>query len=58
MNVDASVSYKLDENFMFTFDALNLTDQASNIYADETAQRSYQFHKTGRVFYIGVKYTY
>jgi outer membrane receptor protein involved in Fe transport len=58
MNVDASASYKLDENLMFTFDALNLTNQASNVYADKTAQRAYQYHKTGRVFYIGAKYTY
>jgi iron complex outermembrane receptor protein len=58
LNVDASASYKMDENVMFTFDALNLTNQASNIYADKFAQRAYQFHKTGRVFYAGVKFTY
>jgi TonB-dependent receptor len=58
MNVDASASYKLDENLMFTFDALNLTNQASNVYADKTAQRAYQYHQTGRVFYVGAKYTY
>jgi TonB-dependent receptor len=57
-NVDASASYKLNESMMFTFDAMNLTNQASNIYADKTAQRSYQFHKTGQVFYVGAKYTY
>ena len=57
-NLDASASYKLSENMMFTFDAMNLTNQASNIYADKTAQRSYQFHKTGQVFYLGAKYTY
>lgn len=57
-NVDASASYKLSESLMFTFDAMNLTNQASNIYADKTAMRSYQFHKTGQVFYIGAKYTY
>jgi TonB-dependent receptor len=58
LNVDASSSYKLDDNLTFTFDALNLTNQASNIYADKTAQRAYQYHKTGRVFYIGAKYNY
>jgi len=58
LNIDASASYKMDENLMFTFDALNLTNQASNIYADQYAQRSYQYHETGRVFYIGAKYTY
>jgi TonB-dependent receptor len=57
-NLDASTSYKLNENLMFTFDAINLTNQASNIYADRDAQRAYQFHKTGQVFYLGVKYTY
>jgi iron complex outermembrane recepter protein len=57
-NLDASTSYKVSENLMFTFDAMNLTDQAVNIYADKYAQRSYQYHETGRVFYIGAKYTY
>lgn len=57
-NVDASTSYKVNEKLMFTFDAMNLTNQASNIYADQYAQRSYQFHKTGQVFYIGAKYNY
>ncbi len=58
LNLDASSSYKWSDNLMFTFDAMNLTNQASNIYADNTAQRSYQYHETGRVFYVGVKYTY
>ncbi len=58
LNVDASVSYKYTENVMFTFDALNITDQASNIVADYYAQRSYQYHKTGPVYYLGVKFTY
>jgi TonB-dependent receptor len=57
-NLDASASYKVDENFMLTVDALNLTNQASNIYADQFAQRTYQYHETGRVYYAGVKYTY
>jgi TonB-dependent receptor len=57
-NLDASMSYKYSENIMVSADALNLTDQATNIYADEFAQRPYFYHKTGRVFYMGVKYTY
>lgn len=58
LNIDASMSYKYSEELMFTFDAMNLTNQASNIYADKYAERSYQYHETGRVFYMGVKYTY
>ncbi len=57
-NLDASVSYKYDEHMMLTFDGLNLTDQASDIVADYYAQRAYQYHKTGPVYYLGVKYTY
>ena len=58
LNVDASLSYKWDDNFMFTVDALNLTNQPSDIYADQYAQRSYQYHQTGRVYFFGIKYTY
>lgn len=57
-NLDASVSYKLNEQVMFTFDAINITNQASNIYADKNAKRSYQYHETGPVYYAGVKYSY
>jgi TonB-dependent receptor len=57
-NLDAAASYKLGENLVFTIDALNLTNQAGNIYLDKTAMRSYQWHKTGSVYFLGVKYTY
>lgn len=57
-NLDASMSYKYSDEIMLTLDALNLTNQGSNIYADKFAQRSYQFHKTGRVLFAGIKYTY
>jgi TonB-dependent receptor len=57
-NLDASASYKLNESLTFTLDALNLTDQASNIVADYYAQRAYQYHKTGPVYYLGARYTY
>ncbi len=57
-NLDGSASYKLNDHLMFTFDALNITNQAVNIYADQFAQRSYQYHETGRVLYLGAKYTY
>jgi TonB-dependent receptor len=58
LNVDASTSYKYNEAVTFTFDAINLTNQGTNIVADKFAQRAYQFHKTGQVFFAGIKYTY
>jgi len=57
-NLDASMSYKYNEQLMFTFDAINITNQASNIYADKYAERAYQYHETGPVYYAGVKYSY
>jgi TonB-dependent receptor len=57
-NLDAQVSYKYNENFLFFVNGMNLTDQATDIVADRFAERSYVYHKTGRVFYIGVKYTH
>ena len=58
LNIDASASYKYSENIMFTFNALNLTNQAMDIYVDSTAKRTDIYHKTGSVFYAGVRYTY
>jgi TonB-dependent receptor len=58
LNVDASASYKFDENIMLTLDALNLTNQAMDIYVDSTAQRTNIYHKTGAVLFAGVRFTY
>jgi TonB-dependent receptor len=57
-NLDASASYKFGESLMFTLDAINLTNQAMEVYTDATYQRPYAYHETGRVFFAGVKYTY
>lgn len=58
LNIDASASYKLDENLMFTLDALNLTNQGTSFLVDSFTMRTNYIHKTGSVFFAGVKYTY
>ena len=58
LNVDASVSYKYDDHFTVSLDAINLTDQATDLIADRYAERTYVYHKTGPVFYLGVKYNH
>lgn len=58
LNVDASTSYKVNENIMLTFDALNLTNQAMDIYVDSATQRTNIYHKTGSVFFAGFRFTY
>ena len=57
-NLDASASYKYDDNFTITFDALNLTNQVQNQYVDSVGQRLYYWHQTGREFFLGLRYNY
>ena len=60
-NVDASASYKFDENFMLTFDALNLTNQFQRQYTgyfNDSNKYMYVNHQTGSDYYMGVKYDY
>ena len=57
-NLDASSSYKINDEFMVTFEALNLTNQFQYQYVDSIGQRLYYNHQTGREFFLGVSYNY
>jgi TonB-dependent receptor len=58
LNVDASASYKIDENFTVTFDGINLTNQRSLQLADSIGQRLYYNHYTGSNYFLGLRYSY
>ncbi|MBN9588744.1 MAG: hypothetical protein BGN85_08595 [Alphaproteobacteria bacterium 64-11] len=58
LNIDASASYKINENFTATFDAINLTNQPTYQYADSVGHRLYYWHQTGRNFFVGLRYSY
>ena len=58
LNIDASASYKINDNLTATFDAINLTNQQTFQYADSVGQRLYYNHYTGRNFFLGVRYSY
>jgi TonB-dependent receptor len=58
LNLDASSSYKIDENFMVTVDALNLTNQPTEFYIDGVAKRDTYTHYTGRTLFLGLRYSY
>ena len=58
LNIDASASYKINDNFTVTFDGINLTNQQTFQYADTIGQRLYYNHYTGRNYFLGVRYTY
>jgi iron complex outermembrane receptor protein len=58
LNIDASASYKIDDNFTVTFDGINLTNQSSTQLADSVGQRLYYNHYTGTNYFLGLRYSY
>ncbi len=57
-NLDFSSSYKWNDNFTVSLEAVNLTNQGQNQYTDSIGQRPYVLHYTGREFFAGVRYSY
>ena len=57
-NLDASSTYRFDENFSVLFQALNLTNQFQYQYVDSVGQRLLYNHQTGREFFLGLSYNY
>ena len=57
-NVDASVSYALNENWKISFEALNLTDEVDDQWVDSAGNRLTYYHETGRQYYLGAQYKF
>ena len=57
-NLDASTSYKIDDNFSVSFQAINLTNQGLYQYNDSVGKRPLVYYQTGREFFAGVRYSY
>ncbi len=58
LNVDFSASYDLNDNFSFTFEALNLTDQFDERWISTARHNSNNYEHTGREFVLGIRYKY
>jgi outer membrane receptor protein involved in Fe transport len=58
LNIDMAASYRINDNFSVTFDAINLTNQPTYQFADSVGQRLYYNHYTGTNFFLGVRYSY
>lgn len=54
-NIDASASWKLNDNVEFTFEGINLTDEFSDQWVDSVGDRVSVYHHTGRTFMLGVR---
>lgn len=57
-NVDASMSYKINERLKITADALNLTNQAADQYSGAVRKSQRVFSTTGRQYFLGASYTF
>ncbi len=56
--VDFSTSYKVNEHFKVSLEALNLTDEYRTDLMDSRAERINNYVHTGRQYYLGVQYSY
>ena len=57
-NLDASTSYKIDDNFSVSAQAINLTNQGLYQYNDTIGKRPLVYYQTGREFFVGLRYNY
>ncbi|MEP7155754.1 MAG: TonB-dependent receptor [Betaproteobacteria bacterium] len=57
-NVDASVSYKINENLEVTLEGVNLTNQANDQFISRARNSSVVNHVTGREILAGVRYKF
>lgn len=56
--LDFSTSYKLNDNFKVSLEALNLTDEYRIDYTDTVAERFENSWHTGRLYMLGAQYSY
>lgn len=57
MNVDAQMSYALNDHLKLSIEAINLTDEVNDLYVDETNRLNVLTH-SGRQFNFGARYTF
>lgn len=55
--VDFSTSYKINDHFKVSLEALNLTDEYRTDLMDSNAERINNYVHTGRQYYLGLQYS-
>lgn len=58
LNVDASATWNVNDNFSLSIEALNLTDEFNDQWVDSAGDRLSVYHHTGREYFIGGRYRY
>lgn len=57
-NIDAQVSYDINDHFKVTLDMLNLTNEIDDQWVESSEPRLSYVHETGRQFNLGVNYKF
>lgn len=57
-NVDLSVSYQWNKNLAFTFEGVNLTNEANDQFTSRARNSPVVYHVTGREFLLGARYKF
>ncbi len=58
MNVDLSVSYKVNKNLDVTFEAVNLLNTPNDQFISRARNSSVVYNVTGREYLIGARYKF
>ncbi|MBP6626618.1 MAG: TonB-dependent receptor [Arenimonas sp.] len=56
--IDASASWKFNEQLEFSIEGLNLTDEYNDQWVDSVGDRPSVYHHTGRQYFVGVRYKF
>ena len=57
-NVDASVSYKVNDHLDIRFEGVNLTNEPNSQFVSRARNNAYVYHVTGREFVLGASYKF
>ncbi len=58
INIDMAASYRINDHFTLTVEAINLTDEYVDQYIDSVADRLSVYHHTGRQYWFGIRFAY
>lgn len=58
LNVDLSLSYKLNKQLEVTFEGVNLTNEANDQFISRARNSAVVYHVTGREYLLGVRYKF
>jgi iron complex outermembrane recepter protein len=57
-NVDANMTYNVNDHLSVTLEGINLTDEYNDQFVDTAGDRASVYHHTGRQYFFGARYSF